>query len=191
MVETNIKRRTTRLTANDPRIVMSLALVIAASYLFASAFRGVWYDENWSLYFSQHDLPLHRVITDRWLHEINPPLSFLLGWLVAPVAGDSLLPYRLTNLVPALLLIATLIRLAGLSRSFRSLFGLLIFANPSTIRYFADFRSYFGQTCCAAALVAAAYSMLASERDLQRREAKERAPRGKNVLEGSGSEKLS
>ena len=175
MVETNIKRRTTRLTANDPRIVMGLALVIAASYLFASAFRGVWYDENWSLYFSQHDLPLHRVITDRWLHEINPPLSFLLGWLVAPVAGDSLLPYRLTNLVPALLLIATLIRLAGLSRSFRSLFGLLIFANPSTIRYFADFRSYFGQTCCAAALVAAAYSMLASERDLQRRDAKDLA----------------
>src|SRR3954454_14372145 len=117
MVKSNGKRRPTRVTPSDTRVLIGLSVVIAASYLFASALRGVWYDENWSIYFSQHDLPLRGLITDRWLREIKPPLSFLPGWLVAPLAGDSLLAYRLTNLAPALLLIATLVRLVGLSGS--------------------------------------------------------------------------
>lgn len=145
-----------------------IGILVTCSYFFEAASRGVWYDENWSIYLSQHDVPLGSLLTNRWLREINPPGSFLLGWLAAPIAGDRLLPYRLTNLFPAALLLATLILMGRRCRRFSALFGILVFTNPWSVRYFAEFRSYFSQICCAGSVIAGAYYMFTSPNDLRR-----------------------
>jgi hypothetical protein len=150
------------------RYVAATAILILSSCLAAAAFRGVWYDENWSLFLSSHDLPLSRVIVERWLVVVHPPLSDVLGWLIRPLAGDSLFVFRITNLVPAAFVLIALSQARAGTGAFGTLFAILLFSNPWSIRYFAEFRSYFAQICCAAVIIISADEIFTRPGDLRR-----------------------
>jgi hypothetical protein len=108
------------------------------------------------------------VIEKRWLLVAHPPLSDVFGWLMQPVAGDSLFVLRLTNLVPAAFVLVALLQARAGDSAFATLFAILLFSNPWCIRYFAEFRSYFAQICCMAVIIIAAHAIFMREGDLRR-----------------------
>ena len=69
----------------------SVVLLFTVGCMIAGArSRGIWIDEIWTLWMSQHDLPLGEVIAHRWTQDVHPMFFFALNWALRPLVGDDI-----------------------------------------------------------------------------------------------------
>lgn len=59
--------------------------------------KGPWFDEYWSLYAADHDIPLGELVRRRWLGDIHPPLFSVLLWLMRAIGDLDIRLFRLLN----------------------------------------------------------------------------------------------
>jgi uncharacterized membrane protein len=118
--------------------------------------RGLWLDEAWSIWLSGHDIALPRIIRERWITDVHPPLFSAYAWTLEPLLGGSVGAMRLVNLggLPLAALTALQAWRRGIDRDFLMLFAVMVAASPFFILYAAEFRSYFLQLLFAACLIA-------------------------------------
>ena len=131
-----------------------IGFCVAMAVLLMSQ-RGIWLDEAASYWFSAHDITLDRMIRERWISDVHPPLFSAYAWLLQPLFGASVQEMRLINL-GGLLYAALIWRSAwrqGLNHDFLMLFAVLVASSPFFILYAAEFRSYFVQLVLAACLI--------------------------------------
>ena len=123
--------------------------------LLLGRLRGVWLDEASGFWLTRHDIPLARIIEERWMTDVHPPLYSAYAWLLQPLFGGSVPSMRLINLGGVSLagLTGWLAARRGVDRNFLALFAVLVAASPFFILYAAEFRSYFLQMLFGACLV--------------------------------------
>lgn len=146
-------------TPSWPRGNKGLATVVLAAcfgcILWLDAMRGIWLDEASSYWLSGHDLAIGRIIRDRWITDVHPPLYSAYAWILQPLFGGSVQEMRLINL-GALWFAALSWRLAWrrkIDGDFLILFAVLVASSPFFILYAAEFRSYFLQLVLGACLI--------------------------------------
>lgn len=125
--------------------------------------RGPWLDEFWSLWQSQHDIPLSEMVRSRWMADFNPPLFSLVHWIFTPLIGDAVGAHRLLNLLGAAW--AAMFSIVAVKRfphriGFILVFAAILVSRPTTMLYMAEMRSYFPQLCCYFVLVTATVLIL-------------------------------
>jgi uncharacterized membrane protein len=130
--------------------------------------RGTWYDEFWTIWFSDSSLSLRSIMLDRWSTDVHPPLYYFYAWLTDPLTQDSLPVKRVTNVV-VLLLAALSVRVGRkyqVDPVFSWTFIVLVASSPFFIVYFAEFRSYFFQLVNSACAVFLLHILHMQERRL-------------------------
>ena len=147
--------------ANAFVLIGMVTLAIWAAWL-----RGPWLDEFWTLWLSQHDLPLAETLRDRWLIDVHPPFFVGLNWLAQPLIGDSILIRRLANFVPlsmTLLFAAAICKRYYRNRNFTTVFVIMALTSPIAAYNITEIRSYFTQICGMMSLIVCLHSMLMLE----------------------------
>ncbi len=138
-----------------PRLALATFALCVALALVLIEERGIWLDEATSFWFAGHDIALARVIAERWLTDLHPPLFSAYAWLLQPLFGGSVQEMRLINL--GALFYAWLVwrdaAQRGIDRDFLAIFAVLVASTPFFILYAAEFRSYFLQLVFGACLV--------------------------------------
>ncbi|RYD92970.1 MAG: hypothetical protein EOP61_24500, partial [Sphingomonadales bacterium] len=117
--------------------------------------RGIWLDEATSYWLSRHDFGVGRILRERWVSDVHPPLYSAYAWLLQPLFGDSVREMRLINL-GGLCYAALVWRQAwrcGVDRDFLLLFAVLVASSPFFMLYAAEFRSYCLQLALGACLI--------------------------------------
>ena len=144
-----------------PRGNAGIAVVTLASCLILILIldhgRGIWLDEATSFALSGHDIGFARIVTERWLSDVHPPLFSLYAWALQPLFGASVQAMRLINLGGPLYagLVWHHAGRRGINRKFLTLFAVLVASSPFFILYAAEFRSYFFQLVLGACLIIA------------------------------------
>ena len=146
-------------TPSWPRGNKGLATAVLAAcfgcVLLLDAMRGIWLDEATSFWLSGHDLAIGRIIRERWITDVHPPLYSAYAWMLQPLFGGSVQEMRLINL-GGLWYAALSWRLAWrrkIDGDFLMLFAVLVASSPFFILYAAEFRSYFLQLALGACLI--------------------------------------
>ncbi|HWE46158.1 MAG TPA: hypothetical protein VG407_09020 [Caulobacteraceae bacterium] len=153
-------------------LAVLFAFVLAAAILVARM-KGVWLDELWSLWMSQHDVGFSRALHERWLQDTNPPFFYMFAWLFEPLTRLNLFASRLLNLIPLALASGAFFWL-GLTRSrlrpFLIVYAVLMACSALFVGDFGELRSYFSQLCAASVLAAALFTVETETRDLEKRD---------------------
>jgi hypothetical protein len=134
----------------------------------ASRAKGMWYDEVWTLFVTQHDLGLFEIIRLRWLTDIHPPLYYALGWLTRPIAGDSIQAARglnLAGLALAGLAMAQAVRVEPKARGFALALVLGLIATPQLAEQIIEHRAACLILAANAAGLVTLYAILSRGRD--------------------------
>ena len=136
-------------------LTVSLIISCTAAVLLCLE-RGIWLDEAYSYWFARHDLTFTEALKTRWMHDGHPPLYPAYAWLFEPLFGSSISTFRYINFGVLVFVMATgwLVWARCSDRYFFLLFAALTAANPFTILYAAEFRSYFIQLVLSACLIA-------------------------------------
>jgi hypothetical protein len=119
---------------------------------------GPWLDEFWSLWQSQHDMPLDEIVRQRWMADFNPPLFSFTHWVLTPFIGDSVLAHRFINFLGlgwAAAFVVVAVKRFPRREAFIIVFAALALSLPTTLFYLAEIRSYFAQMCVHFVLVTA------------------------------------
>ena len=150
-------------------ISTALLLAYTVAWMVAAALhRGIWIDEVWSLWMSQHDIPLAAVVAQRWSHDVHPFFFHAMNWVLEPTLGMNVYTRRLLNLVPLAFFLASATYLAlrnPRARSFVIVFLTIVIASPYSVRYFAEHRSYFSGLCFTGSLMTCLYCLCTDEGD--------------------------
>jgi len=78
---------------------MIVALCVAITMAIVSTlFRPLWRDEYWALFFSDPDLNLNKLVSDRLVRDVHPPLYFYTIYKIRQLIDDTLL-LRFLNLL--------------------------------------------------------------------------------------------
>lgn len=131
--------------------------------------RGVWIDEIWSLWMSQHDIPVAQVFAQRWTHDVHPLFFHALNWLLEPMVGMDIARRRLLNLIPLTYFLLVSLYLAARyprARRFALVFVTLVIASHYSVRYFAEHRSYFSGMCFTGSLMVSLYCAFTKGEDV-------------------------
>lgn len=145
--------------------VLAFALALMLYLCWA---RGIWIDEIWSVWLSQHDLPLSEIFTERWLRDVHPPLFSAMGWLFEPLVGSDITARRMLNLIPfAGLGLGSLylIRRNPSSAPVVLVFLCLLATNRYFLTYFAEHRPYGLLMCSYGLSLLALFSISESRAD--------------------------
>jgi len=150
-------------TVRDVSWITPLAIAMVG---LAALARLIWlcfdtfpeFDEYATMWFSDPSISLATLYRERWASETNPPLYYLLIWLVRQVEETTIEPLRLTNLPIFVIVVAYLIGCMGWHRTRRCYFGsmaVLYVSSGVGFQFFPDIRSYFLQFSLAIAACAA------------------------------------
>ncbi len=147
-------------------------LCFAAGASFAALNKGPWLDEFWSFYLTDPDLPLSRLLSERWLQDTHPVLPNMLYFLVRSLGAEDPGSARLLLNLPALAALggATFLffRAAERRRSFYPIFAALVLGLPDSILFVSEYRSYFWQIAVfAVAVQYVHYSLAEAEREMR------------------------
>lgn len=138
-------------------VSIAFPIVVIAALVNAAAKVGPWFDEFWSLYFSDPTISLHEALFARWALDVHPPLFAFISWLAASARWPhSVLGGRMLNFLPLLLFAAYCAgywRFNREDRPFLVVFLAGFAALAQFIDAFSEFRSYFLATLAYAALV--------------------------------------
>lgn len=131
----------------------SKSLFLAISLMFivfailgslASAQYEAWYDEIFTLFYVQHDIPFAAVVRSRWLNDIHPPTFYLLGWITHDFVGSSIFIARIMNVfylaIPIVLALA-MINGTTRGRSFYFYAVCIALGSMLTLSMLIEFRS--------------------------------------------------
>ncbi len=152
--------------------VFALALSIALAMYFSWT-KDVWYDEVWSLFVSQHDVPLAQIVQERWLTDIHPPLFYALAWLAKPVTGTSIIAARAINLVGLGASVAAITWIglrSPLVAAFATTFALAMAGSHHFVFQMIEHRSNFLSLASASVLMSGFYAIFSTQRDYDRRD---------------------
>lgn len=148
-------------------LVLVVFLVLTT---LVSAYRGLWYDEAWSLFYAHHDVSFGRALYERWLTDVHPPAFYMFAWLWYPVTGDSMLARRLLNIIPVLADVFCLWWLGRRDvrlRNFGIVLSILVMASLLSFSAMINHRSYTFQIAAALALVMGLRAALLSGADYE------------------------
>ena len=139
-------RRGTRAIRN----IATIALAIVMLALVSSALlTGPSLDDYWTLYLSDPTIGPTRLIEQRWIQDIRPPLFDGWATLLSTVGFSSVPIARLASNLPVLLLLGYAARRFAKrlpdQAPFYALFLLLMLSAPATIRAFGIYRGDFWQ----------------------------------------------
>ncbi|MBA3897289.1 MAG: hypothetical protein H0X36_09210 [Sphingomonadaceae bacterium] len=169
MSNTRIARPPSAITVRAWIAGILIAFLAAAAW--TSLHKGIWYDEVWSVFEVRHDLPLGRIIIERWLRDIHPPAFYALSWLTEPLTGDGIFARRALNLAPmafAGAMLAGIGRKRADARGFLAVFAMLLLGAGPALTAIVDHRSNFSQLAACAALAGVLYAIVTSGRDYAR-----------------------
>lgn len=164
-------------TLKQPNSTRFLALATGALGLFTLGLllldakrQGVWIDEIWSLWMSDPSVPYPRVLTERWLQDLHPPLFHAVNWLLSPVLGNDIFVRRLLNLFPCAYFLAILTftgRRSARSARFALVLAVVALTSRGAAWYFPEHRSYFTELCLTGALCALMRELFVRDRDIR------------------------
>jgi hypothetical protein len=155
------------------KIVAVLFVYVLAASILVAHMKGVWLDEIWSLWMSQHDVSFSQALHQRWLQDTNPPYFYMFAWLFEPLTRLDLFASRLLNLIPLVLAVAGFLWL-GVTRpklrAFLIVYASLIICSAFFVEDFSQLRSYFSQLCMASVLASALYAVETEQGDFDGRD---------------------
>jgi hypothetical protein len=132
--------------------VTGLVLFAIGGVLAAAFYRGGWWDEYATIYFTNNSIPLGAAWAKLWPTDTNPPFFYFIARLWLDLTGPALFERRLVNAVALAFFLAWLISAARRRpwhRPFLSGLALFAFSGHFFIWYFPEYRGYFWQYCAA------------------------------------------
>ncbi len=149
-------------------LALLLATLLAQSY---SGSKDIWYDEVWTFFVSQHDVPLWQIVRERWLTDIHPPLFYAISWMAKPLTGDSIIAARAINVAALLGAVGSIAmmarRIPGVS-GFAATYGLAMAGSHHFVAQMIEHRSYFLSLSASAVLSTGLYAVTRLGRDYVR-----------------------
>ncbi|MBW8816095.1 MAG: hypothetical protein JF588_21985 [Caulobacterales bacterium] len=149
-----------------------LFAIMFAQALYLCWARGIWIDEIWSLWLGRRDLPFAQVVTERWTHDVHPPLFSAINWLFDPAVGLNIVLRRLLNLLPLAAFIGGAAYVARRDRALGKIvlvFAVLLTTNAFYFVNFAEHRPYFLMENGYALALLSLYAIAISPGDFERR----------------------
>ena len=155
------------------KVAAVLFVFVLSAAILVARMKGVWLDELWTLWMSQHDVTARQALHDRWLQDTNPPYFYIAAWLFEPLTRLDLFASRLLNLIPLVLAVGAFAWLGATRarlRPFLIVYAVLMITSALFVGDFGQLRSYFSQLCAASVLGAILFVIETEGRDFDRRD---------------------
>ncbi|PKB19443.1 hypothetical protein B0I00_1677 [Novosphingobium kunmingense] len=153
--------RVTRAGLPDSRLPLAATLIAALGLAVALAWgiwhRGPWYDDFYSWFVTDPGRTFADGLISSWLVDNHPPLFYVLVWITrhASHSIESARQINLVALAAGLLGSWFLIRDLRPERWIAAIFLLVIAANPATLEYGTELRSYLVSLIVSAVVILA------------------------------------
>ena len=138
-------------------LMVAFPLVALWALVYGALSTGPWYDEFWTLYFSDPAVTLKQALFDRWVVDVHPPFFSFMAWLAAGLnLPRTIEAGRLFNLLPLAVAAAFVVlywRNNARDRTFLAVYVPAVIALGQFANAFAEFRSYFLSMCAFALLM--------------------------------------
>lgn len=166
--ETGVRRRPLGIAA-------AVALAIVATALAAAALlEGPSLDDYWTLWLSDPARSVERLVDDRWILDIRPPLFDGWATLLSRIGLTSIPIARLVSNLPALILLLLAARQFGKRLPghsvFYTIFLLLMLSTPATAQAFGVYRGDFWQLAAFAIQLMLARHVMFVQQDYRARD---------------------
>ncbi|QTH22350.1 hypothetical protein HRJ34_02125 [Rhizorhabdus wittichii] len=158
--------------AGDAAVAVALAIIVTA-LAAAALLGGPTLDDHWTIYLSDSTRGLAKLVEERWILDIRPPVFDAWATLLHMVGIDSIPLARLISSLPAVVLLVLAVR--AFSRRlpdeapFFAIFLLLVLSTPAAVRAFGVYRGDFWQLAAFAIQILLVRHVLFVQKDYRRK----------------------
>nr|WP_047169759.1 hypothetical protein [Sphingomonas sp. Y57] len=157
--------------ASDTAMAVALAIIVTA-LAAAALLGGPTLDDFWTVYLSDPARGLDKMVGQRWVLDIRPPVFDAWATMLHMIGIDSIPVARLISALPAVVLLVLAVRAFSKrlpeEAPFFAIFLLLVVSTPAAVRAFSVYRGDFWQLAAFAIQILLVRHVLFAQKDYRR-----------------------